>query len=83
MLAGSSLSFSHSTLSPFFLFQASPSRSQQSKSTLSQRPPRRARPQARRPEARMVVLEKPQIMDEAESKEDHRQQREVHIHVRV
>ena len=77
------------TLSFFFYFSlsslllASSGRRLQSKPSPSQRPPRRARPQARRPEARMVVLEQPPVIDETENEEDIRQQREVHMYMYI
>ena len=49
----------------------------------TQQQPRRARPKARRPEARMVVLEHPPIISEIDNEEDPRQQGEVHVHVHL
>ena len=53
---------------------ASSSRRLKSKPSPSQRHLRRARPQACQPEARMVVLEQPPMINEVENEEDTRQQ---------
>ena len=69
------VSFFSLSLSPSL---ASSGRRLESKPSPSQRAPRRPHPQARWPEARIVILEQPPVIDETDT-----QQGEVQVHVQV